>query len=102
MHACVQVKGEEASGFLASLGFKPSEVSSSNPCRASCSPELGISTHFRMHACIQMEVRVRPASQVSVVGSYAVRTVAKPELVVDVVVQIPDECLYKKAHLNYR
>lgn len=57
-----------------------------------------------MHACThaQVEFRVRPSSQISVVGSYALKTVAKPELVVDVAVQIPDDCLYKKALLNYR
>ena len=63
-----------AGAFISSLGLDPSEVS------------LGF----------------RPPAAVSVVGSYALRTVARPEVVVDVAVEIPGACLFKKAHLNYR
>lgn len=49
-----------------------------------------------------MAFTFQPPTSVSVIGSFALRTAAKPELVLDVAVQIPDACLFKKAHLNYR
>lgn len=69
-----QVQGTVASGFLQALGVNPSEVT----------------------------LAFQPPTAVTVVGSYALRTMAQPDTVIDIAVQIPDACLFKKAHLNYR
>ena len=50
----------------------------------------------------QVTLHFKPPASVSVVGSYALHTVAKPEVTVDVAIEIPEDCLFKKAHLNYR
>ena len=71
---CTQVPGSTAGAFISSLGLDPTEVT----------------------------LRFKPPVAVSVVGSYALRTVARPEVVVDVTVEIPEDSLFKKAHLNYR
>ncbi|GAX78374.1 hypothetical protein CEUSTIGMA_g5816.t1 [Chlamydomonas eustigma] len=69
-----QVHGKDAAGFISALGQDPEEVS----------------------------LKFKPPSKVTVIGSYALHTVARPEVVVDVAVEIPEDCLFKKAHLNYR
>jgi U3 small nucleolar RNA-associated protein 22 len=44
----------------------------------------------------------RPPLAVKVVGSYLLKTAIKPDLNVDLALQIPPECLQAKDHLNYR
>lgn len=68
------MQGTVAGGFLQALGVNPTEVT----------------------------LAFQPPTAVTVVGSYALQTMAQPDTVVDVAVQIPDACLFKKAHLNYR
>ena len=68
------MEGTVAAGFLHALGINPAEVS----------------------------LTFMPPTAVTVIGSYALRTMAQPDTVIDVAVQIPDQCLFKKAHLNYR
>lgn len=68
------MQGTLAGGFLQALGVNPTEVT----------------------------LAFQPPTAVTVVGSYALKTMAQPDTVVDVAVQIPDACLFKKAHLNYR
>jgi U3 small nucleolar RNA-associated protein 22 len=43
-----------------------------------------------------------PPDRMDLVGSYLLRTVTKPNLNVDVAVQIPQECFLPRDHLNYR
>jgi U3 small nucleolar RNA-associated protein 22 len=43
-----------------------------------------------------------PPERMDLVGSYLLRTVTKPNLNVDVAVQIPKDCLLPRDHLNYR
>ncbi|KAG2440710.1 hypothetical protein HXX76_003567 [Chlamydomonas incerta] len=45
---------------------------------------------------------IKPPAAVTVVGSYAARTAARPCPTVDVAVQLPTDYLTPKAHLNYR
>ncbi|KAG1665156.1 hypothetical protein FOA52_005537 [Chlamydomonas sp. UWO 241] len=70
------VDGQAASGFLRDLGFDPA----------------GVSLAFA------------PPTRVELVGSYGLRTAALgvEALGVDVCVEMPGSCLFKKAHLNYR
>ncbi|KAG2441964.1 hypothetical protein HYH02_009758 [Chlamydomonas schloesseri] len=45
---------------------------------------------------------IKPPASVTVVGSYATRTAARPCPTVDVAIQLPTDFLTAKAHLNYR
>lgn len=43
-----------------------------------------------------------PPTAVTLVGSFALRTLARPSAVVDVAVEVPRGCLHPKDHVNYR
>ncbi|XP_065909651.1 nucleolar protein 6-like [Dysidea avara] len=60
------------------------------PLKLKCSPNIKGKYHFA------------PPQSVKVVGSYLLQNLTKPELNVDVAVEIPQECLQAKDHLNYR
>eukprot|EP00798_Chlamydomonas_sp_ICE-L_P031575 gene31575-6769_t len=68
------VSGERTSGFIHQLGLDPMETS----------------------------IPLLPPTSTHVVGSFGLRCVARPVAIVDLAVQIPEECLFKKAYLNYR
>ena len=50
----------------------------------------------------KMRVKVGPAAKVAVVGSYLLRTVARPALNVDLAVQMPAAMFHEKDYLNHR
>ena len=68
----------------------------------SLQPNIIILSHPPFTLPPQVTLQFKPPTAVSVVGSYALHTVARPDVVVDVAVEIPEACLFKKAHLNYR
>jgi U3 small nucleolar RNA-associated protein 22 len=72
-----EVRGDSASGFLIDLGCSPDEVS----------------------------LLFKPPSATSLIGSYPLRSMirtSKGSNVVDVAVEVPADCLFKKAYLSYR
>lgn len=72
-----EVRGDSASGFLIDLGCNPDEVNLS----------------------------FKPPSTTSLIGSYSLHSMtrsSKGPNVVDVAVEVPAECLFKKAYLSYR
>ncbi|MEW5301334.1 MAG: hypothetical protein WDW38_009543 [Sanguina aurantia] len=68
-----QVTGASIPGFMAAVGV---------PCEES--------------------MPVGPPTRVSIVGSFSTGTSAPSHKVVDVAIEMPDDCLFQKAHLNHR
>ncbi|GLI63249.1 hypothetical protein VaNZ11_006146 [Volvox africanus] len=50
----------------------------------------------------QDSLTIHPPAHVTVVGSYAMHAVARPDATVDIAIQLPNGLLVPKAHLNHR
>lgn len=84
----LSIKPTEPINLHNALGCLPKHVK--YPLRVNCTSTVKGNFHFA------------PPQSVKVIGSYLLQSLTKPQLNVDVAVEIPQECLQAKDHLNYR
>ncbi|KDP42811.1 hypothetical protein JCGZ_23753 [Jatropha curcas] len=68
----LEVKGDEAPGFVKDIGAD------------------------------KVEFKFKKPNSIEIGGSYSMQCIAKPEINVDLFVQLPKECFHEKDYLNYR